>query len=771
MRPPHLLVFALTIVLAVGCGKSKKPVVEEEVPEPPPPAVDVTALLKRLRSPTAKFQMEAVDALVRAAPNEPTVVPGLIEALNEKGNRGLGSLRPSEPSSVREAAVIALLRITPSGEAALVEKGLPILIAGLGDPSPAVREHTAAAIARMGEKGRPATEKLWVLAADQDSFVRGAAYDALLEIGPDSSKPLASLLTHRDPRIRDHASEHLRDFPPLPPDAVPELVKALGDKTPQVRAAAASGLAQIGSASKPALDPLVKLLPAAELDDEGFLRPIYYPILRALAAIGEPAVAPLTPMVDDMETVVRWQAVHVLGLIGEKSKPALPKLEQHLNDQSGQVAGEAVWAFVRAGGDPAKATPLIESALKLDDEMQKIAVLQLVARMGPAGRKFSTQIFPLLSDPEPEIRHAALEFVGSIPPVDAKPAVPILAKKLADASEGVGMRRRIAELFEWMGPEASEAAESLGKAVSTDKDVTVRRGAAEALRNLGESGAAGLPGLTKVVTDSGADLEVRTRAIAALPVVGPSDASATEALLKASKDGKNAEVRSAAAAALVKQSKPSAAVVTRLTELASSDKDFGVRLVAFRSLGKLGPAGAAARPTIEPLASGPAPDVALWAKVVVARIDNKPDDLTAAIRAGLDSRSPAERLAAATAFSLLPAVEPADLQKLALLIHGSAHNVRRAAVESAGEVGPTAKPIVPELVKVTRDSDSDLALAAVVALGKIGETKQGVIPALRQLLSKNPTVAAAARATLHKLGYDFSASETDNRGRRRGNNN
>ena len=772
MRPTRLAFLLLTAFVATGCQKSKPPVEEEaEVPAPPPPAANVPALLKKLRSPTASLQLEAIDALGKAAASDPAVVPGLLEALGEKGNRGLGTLKPSEPASTREAAVMALLRCGPAGEAVLVEKGLPVLIAGLTDPVPAVREHTASAIARMGEKGRPAADPLWTLAADPDGFVRGAAYDALREIRPESSRPYAALLAHKDARVRDHASEHAADFPKLPPDAAGDLAKVLKDRNAQVRAAAATALVPLGPAARPALDNLLAALPEAELDDEGSIRSVYFPILRALAAIGEPAVEPLTGLLEDPSPAVRWQAAHVLGMIGKPAAAAIPKLEKRFADDSGPVVAECVWAFVRLGGDAAKAAPLIEAALKTDEKETKVAVLQLVGRLGPAGQKFTAQIFPLLSDEDDDIRRAVVDFAGTIPPQDAKPLVVPLGKLLTGRTEGVGMRRRIADVLAQLGPAAADAADALGKAVGGDPDPTVKLAAVEALRAIGPAGRSGLAGLIRAAADPLSRPDVRVEAIHALVVVAPGEKAAADAALKATQDAKTPEVRAAAALTLARFKPHDPAAVARLGELAGNDKDFAVRLAAFRSLAELGPAAASTRAVIEPLAAGNYPDVVLWAKVTLARMDVKDADAAAAIRAGLDSRSAAEKLAAATAFPLLAAMEPADVQKLVTLFRDPSGRVRKAAVETAGECGPRAKAAVPEVVKLVRDSDSDVALAAVVALGRIGESDAAVVSALRQAALRGPALAPAAASSLRRIGLtEDLPRDPDPRPKRKGMN-
>jgi HEAT repeat protein len=150
-------------------------------------------------------------------------------------------------------------------------------------------------------------------------------------------------------------------------------------------------------------------------------------------------------------------------------------------------------------------------------------------------------------------------------------------------------------------------------------------------------------------------------------------------------------------------------------------------------------------------------------------MDGKHADAAAAIRAGLESKSPAERLAAVTAFPLLTPMEPSDIQKLAALLRDPAARIRKAAVETVGECGPNAKSTAPTVVKLVRDSDSEIALAAVVALGQLGETDNGVVPALRQTVNRNPAMAKAAQTSLRRLGIpDEGPRDPDQMKKRKG---
>ena len=143
----------------------------------------VAAYRAALKTGRADARRDAADALAELAEEDAEVVPALVELLRDKSNAGPGKTLAAQVSSTREAAVVALLRCGPTGEAALRDKGYPILRDGLADPSPAVREHTAYTIGLLGPKAKTLAPDLQKLCTNPDARVRGAAFDALRSVG------------------------------------------------------------------------------------------------------------------------------------------------------------------------------------------------------------------------------------------------------------------------------------------------------------------------------------------------------------------------------------------------------------------------------------------------------------------------------------------------------------------------------------------------------------------------------------------------------------
>jgi HEAT repeat protein len=119
--------------------------------------------------------------------------------------------------------------------------------------------------------------------------------------------------------------------------AVPSLIKALSEENVQMRMGAVYGLGHIGS--NEAVEGLMKALK----DRDGYIRRLTYPYLiellpekkieflimalkeedwgaredsvKALVEIGEPMFEHLIPLLKDDDTVVRWEASRILGMI------------------------------------------------------------------------------------------------------------------------------------------------------------------------------------------------------------------------------------------------------------------------------------------------------------------------------------------------------------------------------------------------------------------------------------------------------------------------
>ncbi len=744
------LLFIGLFAVALGCGKPKPAAVEEPVEvDVAPPPVDTAPLFKKLRSSSPTTQSDAIEALLKLIDKDPNVLPGLLDVVKDRPTKPAPATA-SGPTSPRDAAVMALLKAGPKGESLLLDKAMPILLDGLIDPDATVRANTAIAVGRLGKKGARAAVPLWSLAGDSDVTVREAALSALESLSPVDRTPLAKLLLHENKDVRSDVALALERFKPLPAESAEPLAAALKDEDPAVRTAAADALAALGPKAATAVPAIIALLkelaamPNPKVDEPSILAPA-----DALAAIGEPAVAPATKLLAEANPLARWFGAYVLAEIGSVGKSAQPELEKLFPDRDGTVALEAARAFLRCGGDATKAAELFKFVLGHADPSVRAAGLSCLARSGPGAGPLAPLAIGLFDDKIAKLRELAIEFVVALDPKDAKPLVPALAKRLA-SDDPEYLKVRVADALAELGPEAAGAAAELGiVAGSADADESARA-AIEALMAIGPTGQAGLPGLLRTAANSKAPESLRAKAVLALSAVAPADATAMDAVLKASSD-KSPEVRRAAARSLGAFVPPTPASISRLIELATADRDYPTRSRAIRSLALLGPASRMAKDPLTSIAAGSPSEMSLWAKVALARIEGKPVEGVAVARTALVSKSLPERITAIDVLSEAPP-EAQDLPILLGMLTDPTVEVRRAASTALGTHKGGAKSAVPKLVDLMKDRDADVRIAAAAALGSIGEQSSGAIKALRDAAKLDPAVGRVARRSLRQLG-------------------
>ncbi len=182
-----------------------------------------------------------------------------------KARRLLAELRGDPPGRVEQWLIDHdLIEPAPTRDAwdimedlaKLGPPAVPVLISGLGDKNPSVRQHSAEAIALIGPPAHEATPHLVAALEDGELRVRFAAADALRLFGRrDVVVPfLLRKLESKDTLERCLAACALGLFDPPAKEAVPALQEALKDKDAPVRDAAEMSLRKIqaGAATREA---------------------------------------------------------------------------------------------------------------------------------------------------------------------------------------------------------------------------------------------------------------------------------------------------------------------------------------------------------------------------------------------------------------------------------------------------------------------------------------------------------------------------------------
>ena len=318
-------------------------------------AQSVPLLLAQMKDSDSGVRSGAADALGKIG--DPSADPALI-----------GLVQHDIPSVVRVAIGSLALIASPQGE--------PILISAMANPSADSNARQQAA-AGLGKLGNPAAiTALLTALSDDDLDLRTAAVAALAHaVRPSPPAPpvpavlnrLITALANNNDDLRKGVASALLAV--NSPSIDPALIAALKDQDLRVRAAAAAGLGFAGNA--PAVPALI-----AALSDPDPTGNTPLAARDALAAIGTPALAPLTTEMA-RGGVDAWYASQALAHMGVLALPALQR-EAANSDPTAQR-----WAAVALGGmGLADARPTLEQlAQSTNPDVQYVAREQL-ARLG-----------------------------------------------------------------------------------------------------------------------------------------------------------------------------------------------------------------------------------------------------------------------------------------------------------------------------------------------------------------------------------------------------
>ena len=273
-------------------------------------------------------------------------------------------------------------------------------------PDPLARREAAEAIANMGSQALIET------------------LDAVAEIPEDGS------IFHIGPPVFDALAA-------VGPSAVDGLTEALRSQKPNVRAAAAKVLRQMGHEAMPAMESLTAVLN----DDVRWVRWYAADALGNLEGDAAAAVDALLAAAGHKDHYTRRRAIVALGRIGPAAKAAVPVLqtiEQEDPDRSvrraavlarHQIDIEAIAtaAIANAEGD------LLEQIKNLSegDEYQRVAAAKALSQMGPRAARAAPVLARALADSNKWVREAAAEALGALGR-GARNYTPFLQKRLTD---------------------------------------------------------------------------------------------------------------------------------------------------------------------------------------------------------------------------------------------------------------------------------------------------------------------------------------------------
>jgi HEAT repeat protein len=435
-------------------------------------------------------------------------------------------------------------------------------------------------------------------------------------------------------------------------------------------------------------------------------------------------VAILVEALRDEDPEVRRQAALALsaGAFGTDAYDAIEPLLQLLDNGPlpGSLAAAAALSRIGGYAEINRVQDRLRTLLRAsNDPADQEAILAAIEEAPLGGdADMASAIAGLLESPAPGVRLQAAKALGSLGPA-AKSSI-------ADLIEALRCEQATAA-----GRSALEAAVgALGARRLDDEKRPTPEAMIEALRKIGPDAKEAVPDLGAMVR-AGLTWKLRSAAAQALQAIGPDARDAVADLREALADT-NAEVRSEAAEALGALRKDGKGAIDDLCKALREDDDPGVKEAAADALEEIGPEAGAAADTAA---------VALGAALREA----KNDRLQLAITRALHSLGKAS-------VPVLARAMRQDKEK----------NVRRAAAETLGGMGPAAAGALPDLiVALGQDPDEIVRAAAATAVGAVGTTDlQTALPALQKALEgdRPPTVQRAAAEAIGNIGHDAQAA-------------
>jgi HEAT repeat protein len=691
-------------------------------------------LLAALRDPGTEVRLHVAEILGDL--RDPGATTALLERLSD----------PQELSNVRHTAAQALGKIGDRAAA-------PALIAAAVQGDFWVRYAAVEALGRLGDE-RAVGALLRLM--QQDAWTRPAIVQALGNIGQVDAVPaLVAALDDNNDAVRMATMEalikivvepHAADQ--LPPEKLAEL-RRLIPASPllrelHARAAPSSAYAAhlLGWLLLP--EALPDLIAALGYSDEA----VRYAAVEALLRYGPTARAPLVDALSNPEPLIRENAAELLGMLADAS--AVPILLAHRQDENinvrqavlralGSLGGEAAYeGLLQALEDPATQ----DTALGILGQLRHSSLagglthyLQRYLYEGkPATRWAAAQALSLFGDetsvsillnatrlPDETIRRPAADALAR---VRGNRAVNVLIEALGDRDWLV--RQKAVEALSSI-PDGRAVAALLPMA--NDPEWRVRKALVAGLGRVND-GRIYEP-LQQLTRDS--DRWVRRAVMDA--AVALEDSRASEILLRGLKDEELA-VRRAALVSLGRRRDPGTAPAV---EALLADPDVLIRHVAVRVAAQVGGPRAAER--IAQLADDPVESIRMETAEALADLGS--EESIDALETLLQDQSAEVRKRAAEALAHVGTVRAAEALVGALRDLTS----REAAQTQLMKMGELAQRA---LLNATRSAEPELRAAAAETLGQLGQ--QHVVPTLKLLLrDSDARVRAAAEAAVKAL--------------------
>ena len=364
---------------------------------------------------------------------------------------------------------------------------------------------------------------------DADSELRIIAVSTLgtIAIQHQSQSALAALVVALDSpheEVRRFAAGQLDQGNQAQSEALPAVRRRLSDPSVGVRIEAALALFQIGQQTNEAVTVLFSALEASGSTDRGNAAN-HLSLIRPAA---KPAIPALEEGLNDPDQYVRKRASIALQKIDPENhpeaKPTLQSLIEQLKSADGNTRMSAAFALKELGAGAKAAVPTLVQALQT--------------------RSVQTRL--------PDNRWAMAEALRAIDPGQAPVIVPAMVNDLTDPN--VWNRNMAAFVLGEMGSDASDAVSTLLSGL-TDQDARVRLACAYALVQVGVSDEATKHQALQILVDGlhpKRNIYDGHTSVSLLGRIGPAAKEAVPALVEMLKENEDAELSKLAREALSK---------------------------------------------------------------------------------------------------------------------------------------------------------------------------------------------------------------------------
>lgn len=280
----------------------------------------------------------------------------------------------------------------------------------------------------LAEIGKPAVSRICeFLDNNHNTDIRKLAIHSLSKMeghAADALPILVRLLGDPQMKIRVEAVAALVSIQEDPHALSSVLGPVLSDKSPEVRAAAIRALGNLGEAGSRNAPHLLTLLDDTEnrwhfyTPDMVGTRPVRYDSAMALAGIGRDARVALVKLREmmngDSDSLVRVATAFAIAKLDNAPKDAMDHLIAAVqDDEQGYAVPEAAAEALGKLGPRAKAAlPALDDALKHPETMVRIHAVDAIVLISPETAE--ARLLTMLTDDDALVRASAIESLGTL---------------------------------------------------------------------------------------------------------------------------------------------------------------------------------------------------------------------------------------------------------------------------------------------------------------------------------------------------------------------